>query len=189
MKIILCGKSSCGKDLARDYLINKGFRSIISHTSRPKRDNETDGKDYFFIDGEDFRNRNERNEFLETRTFITKFNNIEETYFYGTSYVQLLGNYLVGIKDLQGAKLIKDMINDVYVIYIHCDDTLRKERAISRGNFDEIEWERRLQADEQDFNQDDIIKVANYFINNNSDLENFKEALDIVVSLIEQDRR
>lgn len=57
------GKTSIVKALLQKYPDLFGFS--ISATTRPKRDNETDGKDYYFISEEEFRKRIKNQEFIE----------------------------------------------------------------------------------------------------------------------------
>lgn len=69
------GKTTLVKHLLKQEELNLEFS--ISATSREKRNNETDGKDYYFLDAQEFKNRIKNDEFLEW----------EEVYrdnFYGT---------------------------------------------------------------------------------------------------------
>jgi len=69
------GKTTIVRQLLKQKELNLEFS--ISATSRQKRDNETDGKDYYFLDAQAFKNRIKNDEFLEW----------EEVYrdnFYGT---------------------------------------------------------------------------------------------------------
>lgn len=69
------GKTTLVRHLLQQEELNLEFS--ISATSREKRNNETDGKDYYFLDTQAFKNRIKNDEFLEW----------EEVYrdnFYGT---------------------------------------------------------------------------------------------------------
>lgn len=69
------GKTTLVRHLLKQEELNLEFS--ISATSREKRSNETDGKDYYFLDAQAFKNRIKNDEFLEW----------EEVYrdnFYGT---------------------------------------------------------------------------------------------------------
>ena len=69
------GKTTIVRHLLKQEELNLEFS--ISATSRPRRENETDGKDYYFLDTQAFKNRIKNDEFLEW----------EEVYrdnFYGT---------------------------------------------------------------------------------------------------------
>ena len=49
-RVIIAGKGASGKDHLRKLMESRGFKYCISHTTRPKRDNESEGEDYYFID-------------------------------------------------------------------------------------------------------------------------------------------
>jgi len=179
MKIILCGMSSTGKDSARDYLINKyKLNPVTSFTSRPMREGETQGKEYYFISYSKFLEMDYMNEFVEMRSYSTLVNNKSEIWNYGTTYIELLKDNFVGIKCLVGAKAIKKAYPETIVIHLHTDDNIREARARLRGSFDEVEWKRRLIADSKDFPEKEVTKVCDYFITNNLGEAELKQGLD-----------
>ena len=54
-KVILIGKAAAGKDHMRKVLEGRGFTYGTSYTTRPPREGEIDGRDYYFISEEDFK--------------------------------------------------------------------------------------------------------------------------------------
>ena len=54
MYLILCGKSGSGKDTILKRLCKRGFTPIVSLTSRPIREGETNGVEYNFVSRELF---------------------------------------------------------------------------------------------------------------------------------------
>ena len=185
MKIILTGSSSSGKDFARDYLINKyKLNPITSHTSRPIRVGETEGKEYYFISYSKFLEMDYMNEFVEMRSYSTLVDNKSEVWNYGTTYVELLKDNFVGIKCLVGAKAIKKAYPEAVVIHIHTDNAIREARARLRGSFDEVEWKRRLITDSKDFPQNEVTKVCDYFITNNLGELELKQSLDELMYIL-----
>jgi guanylate kinase len=64
---IFSAPSGSGKTTIVKHLLKKGFNMefSISATSRPPRGNEENGKDYYFLTAEDFRQRINNQEFLE----------------------------------------------------------------------------------------------------------------------------
>lgn len=186
MKILIAGCSSSGKDYARAYLTKTyQLKSVVSHTTRPKREGEVDGKDYHFISESEFLEHLDYGDFLEVRWYKTLFNGVAKEYGYATHYMEMIQEGGVcGIKDTIGAKQIKQLMPETIIIYIHSDEELRKQRAMLRGSFCEVEWSRRLICDAEDFKQDEIIKLADYYINNNNDEVTFKQDLDNVMLLI-----
>ena len=47
--IILVGQSACGKSAIYKQLVKKGYKGLITNTTRPMREGEVDGKDYNFL--------------------------------------------------------------------------------------------------------------------------------------------
>lgn len=69
------------KDLVIDRLVldyPDVFRTCVPHTTRPRRPDEADGLDYFFVSTDDFETGIARGEFVETLRF--------QNHFYGTSF-------------------------------------------------------------------------------------------------------
>ena len=55
--IVISGPGGVGKDTIAKELVNKGIAIYsVSMTTRKKRSNEIDGKDYFFVDINTFEN-------------------------------------------------------------------------------------------------------------------------------------
>ena len=103
---IVSSPSGCGKTtIIRNFLKkHKNFYFSISHTTRPKRPREVDGKDYFFISRDKFQEMVNNNQFLEWA--------IVHNEYYGTSKQNVLKKLDKGINvildiDVQGAKKIK----------------------------------------------------------------------------------
>ena len=105
--IILVGASASGKTEIAKILARKyGIAKAITHTTRPMRDGEKDGLDYFFVSKEDFQKLLAENFFVE----MTLYN---ENY-YGCSKSQVSDNRAV-IVDPNGLKAFQKL-NDASVI-------------------------------------------------------------------------
>ena len=64
--VILSSPSGAGKTtLVKLLSEKKNFNISVSHTTRKPRSNETNGKDYFFVNNTDFENLIKNNQFLE----------------------------------------------------------------------------------------------------------------------------
>jgi len=65
--LIFSAPSGSGKTTVVKYLLglNLGLEFSVSATSRPKRSNETNGKDYYFLGAEEFRQKIKNQEFIE----------------------------------------------------------------------------------------------------------------------------
>ena len=103
--VILSSPSGAGKTtLVKLLSEKKNFNISVSHTTRKPRSNETNGKDYFFVNNADFENLIKNNQFLE---YAKVFNNL-----YGTSKKPVidllsLGKNVIFDIDWQGTSQIK----------------------------------------------------------------------------------
>ena len=182
MTIILTGKSSAGKDKVKNILTKMfNYKPIVSHSTRPKRIKEVNHKDYHFVTEEEFADIM----FLETRSYDTIFEGITQKWFYGTSLKELdKKGDRVCIKDLEGAIKLKEHIKDSIIVYMKVPEGIRKQRAIERGSFCELEYNRRLKQDNKDFDEELIEKHCEYFIYNYKDEEYLLEQIKDLVSFI-----
>ena len=77
MIFIITGPSGVGKNTIINELSNHiDFHFSTSYTTRPKRDNETEGQDYYFITHQRFNDLIDKNHMLEYEEY--------GGYFYGT---------------------------------------------------------------------------------------------------------
>ena len=105
--IIFSAPSGAGKTTIVRHLLEKNLNLefSVSATSRPPRYNETDGKDYYFLTVNEFKQKIENNEFLEW----------EEVYngnYYGTlkgevDKIRVLGKNVIFDVDVEGGLNIK----------------------------------------------------------------------------------
>ena len=151
MITIIVGKSCSGKDTTMSELVNKfNFTPIISTTTRPKRDSETDGVEYKFTDTDSFLNLLKDGTIFEYRKYETTVDGVDAVLYYGSEVVDNADtiNYIT-IMDIEGCKEYIEQYgrNNCFVVYLMCSDDVRKQRAISRGSFDKKEWNRRLKHD------------------------------------------
>ena len=171
MITIICGKSASGKDtLLKELKENFGFRPIVSTTSRPMRDGETDGVDYNFTSRSAFEAMVSKGELAEYRAYSTLVGGVPDVWYYGTTKHSLESldpdkNYAM-VMDLEGANKIRDSVGSeaCRVIYLDTPDKLRTKRAKARGSFDETEWNRRLADDNERFSDKTVADIADGLI-------------------------
>ena len=182
MTILLTGMSGSGKDKVKNILTKMfKYKPIVSHTTRPKRIGEVNHKHYHFIPEEEFN----VTMFLESRKYDTILEGNLQTWWYGTSLKELdKKGDRVCIKDLEGAIKLKEHIKDSIIVYIEVPEAIRKQRAIERGSFCELEYNRRLKQDSKDFHKELIAKHCEYFIYNYGDEEFLLEQIKDLVSFI-----
>ncbi|MDU6984694.1 MAG: guanylate kinase [Terrisporobacter othiniensis] len=173
----LMGKSSSGKDtIFKEINEDKDLdlKPIISYTTRPKRINETNGVEYFFINKDDLNKFEKENKVIEKRVYHT----VHGDWFYGTindGQIDLSkSNYLL-ITTLEAYESLRDYFGDdkVCPFYIDIEDGIRLERALEREkrqdkpNYDELC--RRFLADNQDFSDENLsnLGINKFYINEN----------------------
>ena len=142
-RIILCGKAASGKDHLRKILEGRGYNYGVSYTTRPPRKGEVDGKDYYFLEENEFKTLIEQGFFYEHVTF--------NGWYYGTSKEQWFNTDDVFIMTPSGiSKLHAADRKQSFIIFIDIPIDIRRERLSQRNdNSDSIE--RRLEADDNDF--------------------------------------
>lgn len=156
--ITLFGPSSSGKDtLAKILAKRPDINEIVSCTTRPKRDYEKEGIDYYFLSVEDFTKKVLNGSMLEATEF--------RQWFYGTPIEALKEDKInIGVFNKQGIEcLLSDNRLEVIPIYIACEDKKRLMRSLEReSNPDCEEICRRFLADKQDFETIDFNYITFY---------------------------
>ena len=173
----LMGKSSSGKDTIFKEINNDKdleLKPIISYTTRPKRINETNGVEYFFINKDELNEFEKQNKVIEKRVYHT----VHGDWFYGTindGQIDLDKNNYMLITTLDSYKSLRDYFGDdkVFPFYIDIEDGIRLERALEREkmqdkpNYDELC--RRFLADNKDFSAENLsnLGINKFYINEN----------------------
>lgn len=141
-RLIIVGKGGSGKDYLRKKLEKVGFKYCISHTTRPPREGEENGKDYHFISKEEATKY-----YIETNVFYEYV--IFNDWLYGTSINEFYSSNLF-IMTPKGVEKLKpeDRVESV-ILYLNIDEETRKSRLESRRDADDVK--RRLEADFADF--------------------------------------
>ena len=173
---LLMGNSSSGKDTIYRELMRKkdiGLKKVVSYTTRPMREGETDGVQYLFKNEEEYRKLKEDKKIIEERTYHTKCG--EWRYFTADDgQIDLEdGNYLI-IGTLESYCYIRDYFgkDNVVPVYIDTDPGVRLKRAMHREEKQENprydEMCRRFLADEEDFSDAKLseAKIEKRFENN-----------------------
>ena len=152
--IAIIGEAGSGKDTLMNKVIYEAgaapvsiFHTLISCTTRPPRDYEKDGVNYYFLTNEEFAARVLKNDFLE----VSEFNN----WFYGTAKSELDQNKInIAVLNPEGIEniLLHDDIQ-LKVFYLDVKGKTRLIRQLQREENPDIpEIYRRYMADDEDFN-------------------------------------
>lgn len=151
--VCLLGTSASGKDTLASYFKVKGYSFVTSHTTRPIRENESEGNPYYFIDKETILELISSNHLLEYRTYNTLVDNQPNIWYYGIHKDEVEDSKKsIVVIDLQGFNELKSKLgNKVKAFYLEVPEPVRRERAMKRGSFNKDEWNRRVEADKADF--------------------------------------
>jgi guanylate kinase len=134
------GKTSLINKLFEDSR-SANFKKSISDTSRQKRQGDLEGKDYYFLSENDFKNKIKEEEYVE---YATVFGN-----FYGTSKEEIKIKYnnsnLILELDWQGAYAVKELFDDAKLIFLVPPSLEDLKQRLIKRNLDSSEaMENRL---------------------------------------------
>ena len=140
-KIALVGAGASGKDFLRSKFQDRGFVYGVSHTTRPPRNGEENGVDYYYITDAKFKDSVEKGEFVEWQ----EFNNWK----YGLMKPEFERCDIM-ILNAEAVDLLEPEYRDrLFVIYTDIDRQVRLDRLNARGDFDNPE--RRIAEDDKQF--------------------------------------
>ena len=180
----LMGKSASGKDTIYKELQNRvsGLHTVLMYTTRPRRDGETDGVEYYFRNEDFLENCRRSGRLIECRTYDTVYG--PWRYFtVDDGQIDIKrGNYLM-MGTLESFEKVRAYYgaDDLVPLYIWVEDGLRLQRALNREKGQREpkykELCRRYLADEEDFSQEklDACGIRKYY--DNRDLEQCLEKI------------
>ena len=172
MIFFLIGKGGSGKDTilaevlkqfekeanskqSNDDMKKYMLKRLVTYTTRPMREGEQDGVEYYFVDKKKFKAMKRAKQVVEYRKYKVANG---DTWCYFTARDEQLSamHDLILVGPLkQYEQLNKHLGTPVIPIYIKIDEKIRKKRMYKRESQQEnpnyAEVERRLAADEKDF--------------------------------------
>lgn len=134
MLVVVSSPSGGGKGT----LIRRALKNVpnlgysVSFTTRPPREGEVNGRDYFFVSKEEFNSMIEANGFLE---WAVVHGNL-----YGTSHAQveqerLAGHDIILEIDVQGAMSVRRLASDAISVFILPPSfEILRDRLVGRGS-------------------------------------------------------
>ena len=144
--VVLSGPSGAGKDAVLDEMARRGhaFHRVVTCTTRPPRDNERDGVDYFFVTDARFDELIATNGLLEHAVVYGHRSGVPRQ----QVVEQLRGGLDVYVRtDVQGAATIKRLAPGAVLVFIAPSSLDELEQRIrARGSDDEERIQRRLRT-------------------------------------------
>lgn len=175
--IIVSGPSGSGKSTVTKIVKDKlNIPLSISATTRNPRDGEIDGKDYFFLSKEEFKNKIANDEFYE-------YAEVHGNY-YGTLKKTVEENLNKGLNvileiDVQGALIAKEKKKDAILVFFRTKDMdILEKRLRDRKTDSEEVIQTRLKNAETELKYED---KYNYTIIN----ENLDDSIQELINIIE----
>jgi guanylate kinase len=177
---VFTGPSGAGKStICRAVLKNvSGISFSVSHTTRPARPDEVDGRDYYFVTEESFESLLSDGRFVEYATV--------HGYRYGTSRDQLeeklgRGDVLLDV-DVQGASQLRSRYPSAPSVFILPPSLAElRTRLVVRGQNDPSDIERRISQAELEIRE---AADFDYFVVN----DRREEAVAAAKCIIEAER-
>ena len=173
----LMGKSATGKDTIYKKVKEQlpELKTIVIYTTRPIREGERDGVEYFFVDDNRLHELQEAGKVIELR----EYNTVHGIWKYFTADDGQFDReeHLIAIGTLESYVQLKEYFGDekLVPVYIEVEDGLRLERALSRERQQKEprykELCRRFLADATDFSVDKLSKagITRKYLNINMD--------------------
>lgn len=163
--IVLTGPSGVGKTTVALGLLkkHKNIKRVITYTTRKKRKDEKDGKDYNFITEKKFEKMHKAGEFFE-------WAKVYENY-YGNSIEDLKkvcnqNKYCLIVLDVQGAEKIKKEISNSIGIFLSVNFEELAKRLIKRGKMKKEDFILRQKIAKLEMKK---AKQFNYIVENQPD--------------------
>jgi len=118
--IVISGPSGAGKDTVMQRMQERGlpFHFVVTATTRPKRENEVHGKDYFFVSKDEFAHMIDADELIEHAIVYGDYKGIPKQ----QVREALASNKDVVMRvDVQGAESVRKMAPEALLIFITTD--------------------------------------------------------------------
>ena len=146
--VVLSGPSGSGKTTIVRRLLRESpvkLQMSISATTRPRRPQEVDGRDYYFLSADEFERRRRAGQFLECAEVH------RSGFWYGTLHSELdrarsLGAWPLLEIDVEGALNVMRAYPDALSIFLTTPADQHEARLRARGTESEEVIQRRLQT-------------------------------------------
>ena len=124
---VISGPSGVGKDTVARLMLNSrdSFYFVVTATTRPPREGETDGRDYFFVNHDEFAQMIEDDELLEYAVVYNDYKGVPKQQIRDALSS---GQDVIMRVDVQGAATIRKLIPNAILVFL----TAETEEALIR---------------------------------------------------------
>ena len=127
--IVISGPSGAGKDTVMQCMKERGmpFHFVVTATTRPRRSNEINGKDYFFVGKEEFARMIEEDELIEYAVVYGDYKGIPKQQ---VREALSTGKDVLMRVDVQGAETVRKLVPNAILIFMTVDNEQELERRL-----------------------------------------------------------
>ncbi len=187
----LMGKSACGKDTIYKQILSEKslpLKTLIPYTTRPIRDGEQNGVEYYFLSDEEQQSLERQGKIIELRAYHT-VHGLWKYFTVNDHQLDLANNDYLIIGTLESYTKLQEYFGTEYLVplYIDLEPGERLQRALNRERMQTepkyAELCRRFLADEADFSDKNLAqaKISNIFINHE-----FKQCAANIIAYIKE---
>lgn len=178
--IVISGTSGAGKDSVIKALQQRGLpiHFVVTATSRPKRPNEVEGVDYFFVTRQRFEEMIANEELIEHAVVYGEYKGVPRQ-----QVVDALasGKDVILRVDVQGALTLRQQFPQAVLIFLSAEDLDEiAQRLENRSTEEEEELRRRL--DTAQWEMEHLCDFDYWVVNRRGQLE---QTVDILVAIIQ----
>lgn len=181
--IVISGTSGAGKDSVARALVKRmeenGFPThfVITATSRPKRESEVDGIDYFFVSKAEFEQMIAKDELLEYALVYDQYKGIPRAQ---ARKAMESGKDVVMRLDIQGTATIRDLAPEALLIFVTASSEKELAERLRRRHTESDEQLRlRLETARKEMEH---IPEFDYVIKNPDG--KLKQTIDIAMAIV-----
>src|SRR5512137_1192297 len=127
--IVISGPSGAGKDTVMQRMKERGlpFHFVVTATTRPRRANEADGRDYFFVSKEEFARMIDNDDLIEHAMVYGDYKGIPKKQ---VREALTSGMDVVMRIDVQGAETVRRLAHEALLIFITTDSEAELVRRL-----------------------------------------------------------
>ncbi|MDP1715145.1 MAG: guanylate kinase [Anaerolineales bacterium] len=129
--IVISGPSGVGKDSIVQRMIERSFpfHFVVTATTRERRENETHGKDYWFVSKDEFARMIEEDELIEYAIVYGDYKGIPKAQ---VREALASGKDVVMRLDVQGAETVRKLAAEALLIFITCESEDELENRLRK---------------------------------------------------------
>lgn len=177
--IVISGPSGIGKDTVVQGMKNRHlpFHFVVTATSRPPRENEVHGKDYFFYSKDKFEDMIAKGEFLEHAWVYSSYKGVPKSQ---VKKALESGEDVVMRLDVQGGETVHDLCPDAVLIFLTAQSKEEwLQRLKDRHSETDEELAVRIQTAKKEY---ETLDIFDYIIVNKKD--KLEDTLDVIEDII-----